>query len=104
MTRFHLPAAMVLMLTFVFSASASEKWMHYPPMAEHANGKKVVLIAAGWEYRAEEGLTMLAKILSQKHGFDNESNIWLDSIVVTWMHTCCFCVERARAQWTICFT
>ena len=70
MNRFHLPAAMVLMLTFVFSASASEKWMHYPPVAGQANGKKVVLIAAGWEYRAEEGLTMLAKILSQKHGFD----------------------------------
>lgn len=33
-------------------------------------GKKIVLIAGDEEYRSEEALPMLAKILSQKHGFD----------------------------------
>ncbi|QDU98667.1 ThuA domain-containing protein [Lignipirellula cremea] len=32
-------------------------------------GKHVVLIAGDEEYRSEEGLPMLAKILSQRHGF-----------------------------------
>lgn len=33
-------------------------------------GKKIVLIAGDEEYRSEETAPMLAKILSQKHGFD----------------------------------
>ncbi|MDA0284413.1 MAG: ThuA domain-containing protein, partial [Planctomycetota bacterium] len=33
------------------------------------NGKKVVLISGDEEYRSEEALPMLAKILSQRHGF-----------------------------------
>ena len=65
MIRFQLPVAMLLSLTFFCSANADEQWMHYPPPADMANGKKVVLIAAGWEYRAEEGLTMLAKIMGE---------------------------------------
>jgi type 1 glutamine amidotransferase len=32
-------------------------------------GKRVVLLAGDEEYRSEEGLPMLAKILSQRHGF-----------------------------------
>ena len=45
------------------------KWVDYQPPEGSSNGKKIVFLAAGWEYRAEEGMTMLAKILSQKHGF-----------------------------------
>ncbi len=33
-------------------------------------GRKVVLISGDEEYRSEEALPMLAKILSQRHGFD----------------------------------
>lgn len=33
-------------------------------------GKRIVLVAGDEEYRSEEGLPMLAKILSQHHGFD----------------------------------
>ena len=69
MTRSRAFLAIVLTFGFVLSATAGEKWMTYQPTEGKSNGKKVVLIAAGWEYRAEEGLTMLAKILSQKHGF-----------------------------------
>lgn len=35
-----------------------------------ASGRKVVLISGDEEYRSEEALPMLAKILSQHHGFD----------------------------------
>jgi hypothetical protein len=34
------------------------------------NGKHIVLIAADQEYRSEESMPMLGKILSQHHGFD----------------------------------
>ena len=50
MIRFQLSVAMLLSLTFLCSANADEQWMHYPPPADMPNGKKVVLIAAGWEY------------------------------------------------------
>jgi len=65
-------ALLALVLTFFCAlvATADQKWMAYQPPEGKANGKKIVFIAAGWEYRAEEGLTMLAKILSQKHGFN----------------------------------
>ena len=33
-------------------------------------GKKIVLVSGDEEYRSEEALPMLAKILSQQHGFD----------------------------------
>jgi type 1 glutamine amidotransferase len=47
-----------------------EEWLHIPPKAGTANGKKVVLVAGDEEYRSEETCPMLAKILSQKYGFD----------------------------------
>ena len=33
-------------------------------------GKTIVLVSGDEEYRTEESMPMLAKILSQKHGFD----------------------------------
>jgi hypothetical protein len=44
---------------------AADDYLHFP-----GKGKKVVLIAGDDEYRSEEGLPMLGKILSQRHGFD----------------------------------
>jgi type 1 glutamine amidotransferase len=38
--------------------------------AEKSIGKKIVLIAAEQEYRSEQSMPMLAKILSSRHGFD----------------------------------
>ena len=43
MIRFQLSVAMLLSLTFLCSANADEQWMHSPPPADMANGKKVVL-------------------------------------------------------------
>lgn len=44
--------------------------LHLPPKEGTANGKKIVLVSGDEEYRSEETCPMLAKILSQKHGFD----------------------------------
>lgn len=41
----------------------------YPGGAGPGKGKHIVLLAGDEEYRSEEGLPMLGKILSQRHGF-----------------------------------
>ena len=51
------------------SASESGQWLTYTGVAGPGKGKHVVLIAADQEYRSEQSMPMLAKILSQHHGF-----------------------------------
>ncbi len=58
-----------LLLAFSFSASARE-WLDLPAKSGIAIGKKVVIVTGDEEYRSEESGPMLAKILSQKYGFD----------------------------------
>lgn len=69
----HLPRrlhALLLAATLSTTASAAEQtWVTYEPKAGPGKGKHVVLIAGDEEYRSEEGLPMLGKILSQRHGF-----------------------------------
>ncbi len=48
----------------------SELWLTYPGGDGPGKGKHIVLIAAEQEYRSEQSMPMLAKILSQRHGFD----------------------------------
>jgi len=56
--------------SIVVAASAAEQtWVTYEPKAGPGKGKHIVLIAGDEEYRSEEGLPQLAKILSQRHGF-----------------------------------
>lgn len=43
--------------------------IEYAPKDGPGKGKHVVLLAGDEEYRSEEGLPMLAKLLSQRHGF-----------------------------------
>jgi len=69
----HLPT---LLLIFFFSLSHTlcmaqeEKLMlHFEGENGPGKGKKIVLISGDDEYRSEEGLPMLAKILSTHHGF-----------------------------------
>ncbi len=63
-------SAAVLLALFVFRVSAAEQtWVEYQPPAGKGNGKHVVLVTGDEEYRSEEGLPMLGKILSQRHGF-----------------------------------
>lgn len=54
----HLPAA-----------TEQQSWLDYPAKSGPGNGKKVVLVAGDHEYRSEEALPQLGKILSQHHGF-----------------------------------
>lgn len=47
---------------------AADDFLSYEPKGE-AKGKHVVLLAGDEEYRSEEAMPMLAKILSERHGF-----------------------------------
>jgi mono/diheme cytochrome c family protein/glucose/arabinose dehydrogenase len=67
MTRRLLPLLVCVLLS---SSAVAAEWLHLPPRPGTANGKKIVLISGDEEYRSEESCPMLAKILSQKHGFD----------------------------------
>ncbi len=50
-------------------ADASDSSLVFEPKPGTSKGKHVVLLAGDEEYRSEESLPMLAKILSQRHGF-----------------------------------
>ena len=45
-------------------------WLSYPGGEGPGKGKRIVLIAADQEYRSEQSMPMLAKVLSTHHGFD----------------------------------
>ncbi|MEK0445850.1 MAG: hypothetical protein RLZZ399_1171 [Verrucomicrobiota bacterium] len=51
------------------AACAAEDFLTFEPKPGPGAGKHVVLLAGDEEYRSEEALPMLAKILSQRHGF-----------------------------------
>jgi putative heme-binding domain-containing protein len=61
--------AVALSLSLLGSAICQD-FLHLPAKEGPGKGKRVVLIAGDEEYRSEEGLPMLAKILSQRHGFE----------------------------------
>ena len=61
-----------LLLAFTMLPARSESgngWVSYPAGKGPGGGKHVVLLAGDEEYRSEEALPMLAKILSKHHGF-----------------------------------
>lgn len=45
-------------------------WLRFPGREGPGAGKHIVLISAEQEYRSEQSMPMMAKILSQHHGFD----------------------------------
>ena len=45
-------------------------WLHFKGGEGPGSGKHVVLIAAEQEYRSEQSMPMLAKVLAKHHGFD----------------------------------
>ena len=47
-----------------------DQWLRYSGKSGPGAGKHVVLIAADQEYRSEQSMPMLAKVLSEHHGFD----------------------------------
>ena len=48
----------------------SPQWLRYPGGDGPGKGKHIVLITADQEYRSEQSMPMLARILSTHHGFD----------------------------------
>ena len=69
------PFRLLLMLALGVRAIAhpvpeNPQWLIYPGSPGPGHGKQIVLIAADQEYRSEQSMPMLAKILSAHHGFD----------------------------------
>lgn len=50
-------------------AQEGQQWVTYQPAEGAGNEKHIVLISGDEEYRSEEALPMLAKILAKHHGF-----------------------------------
>jgi glucose/arabinose dehydrogenase/azurin len=59
----------LLVVALAVPGFAGDASINYPPKAGPSQGKHIVLITGDEEYRSEEGLPMLGKILSQRHGF-----------------------------------
>lgn len=60
---------MVLLMISGFTVAAEPQWVVYPGGAGIGAGQKIVLMSGDDEYRSEEGLPQLGKILSVRHGF-----------------------------------
>jgi hypothetical protein len=67
-----LQTAFVVSVACLFSQgiAASDLTLQLAGKTGPGKGKHVVLVSGDEEYRSEEALPMLAKILSQRHGFD----------------------------------
>src|SRR4051812_16225464 len=61
--------ASLFCLALVATAAAQSSLVFNPPANVKSQGKHVVLLSGDEEYRGEESMPMLAKILSQRHGF-----------------------------------
>src|SRR5436190_12811103 len=73
----------VWLLTFGLSliactARADEHWLTFSGSAGPGQGKNIVLISGDEEYRSEEALPQLAKILSKAHGFNCKVHFAID--------------------------
>lgn len=55
---------------FPMLAGAEQKWLEFKGKDGPGKGKHIVLVSGDEEYRSEESMPMLAKILSNHHGFD----------------------------------
>ena len=70
-----LPRLLALLSGVILTACAhpvpeNPQWLTYAGGEGPGKGKHIVLIAADQEYRSEQSMPMLAKILSTRHGFD----------------------------------
>src|ERR1041384_5213263 len=59
-----------LMIASMALQRAPADSVSYPAKEGPGGGRHVVFLTGDEEYRSEEGLPMLAKILSQRHGFN----------------------------------
>lgn len=61
--------AAIVVSALAFGALRAADWVEYQGASGPGRGKHIVLLAGDEEYRSEEALPMLAKILAQRHGF-----------------------------------
>ncbi len=61
---------LVVVTVNVACAQRQVDWLYFKAKNATTKAKKVVLIAGDQEYRSEESMPMLAKLLSYHHGFD----------------------------------
>jgi hypothetical protein len=72
MTANRLLVAGVVFVAMVLGSAltwGADEWISFPGGDGAGKGKKVVLVSGDEEYRSEEALPQLAKILSKHHGF-----------------------------------
>ncbi len=67
--RNALTLALTLLLAAPAVAVAADPWVVYEGTNGPGKGKRVVLISGDEEYRSEEALPQLGKILARRHGF-----------------------------------
>lgn len=65
-----LKLAVLSLLTITSVRAGEAQWLSYEGGEGPGEGKHVVLIAADQEYRSEQAMPMMAKILATHHGFD----------------------------------
>ena len=58
----HLYASLAILTASLACAQAAQ-WVVYTPPAANANGKHIVLLSGDEEYRSEEGLPQMGRIL-----------------------------------------
>ena len=63
-------AALTALLALLSTARADDPWLTIKGGDGPGKGKHVVLVSGDEEYRSEEALPQLAKILARHHGFD----------------------------------
>jgi Trehalose utilisation len=68
MLRFFCSSVFVF-TAFVNATHAVDRLVFEPASGKPINGKHIVLVSGDEEYRTEESMPMLGKILSQRHGF-----------------------------------
>lgn len=65
----RITSALASFSLFAVAAIADDQFVTFEPWSGAGEGKKIVLLAGDEEYRSEEALPQLAKILSVRHGF-----------------------------------
>ncbi|MDP2415614.1 ThuA domain-containing protein [Daejeonella sp.] len=64
---------LVILITLLYTslsfAQSNPKWVVYQGNEGPGKGKHIVFVSGDEEYRSEEGLPMMAKILAERHGF-----------------------------------
>jgi len=62
------------------SRAEAHQWITYPGGSGGGKGKNIVLVSGDEEYRSEEALPMLARILAKRHGFSCTVLFAIDSL------------------------